>query len=148
RPLVAGESVRLGRSPAGGWSVPWDNQISREHVELVWRGGRLEVRSLDTARNPVFYLGQPVTEFAIEPGEHFVIGLTSFQVIEDTADVSVSSPAPHEEHSFRPGDLRRIQFRNADHRLEVLSQIPQLITESTSDEMFLVRLVGLLLAGI
>jgi adenylate cyclase len=128
--------------------VTWDNQISREHVELVWRGGRLSVRSLETARNPVYYRGQPESDFAVTVGEHFVIGLTSFQVVDDTADVSVHSPEPREEHTFRPGDLRHIQFRNADHRLEVLSQLPQLIAESSSEEMFSVRLVGLLLAGI
>jgi adenylate cyclase len=138
----------LGRAPDGGWSVAWDQQISREHVELVWKDGRLEVHCLESARNPVFYRGQSLRDFTLDVGDHFVIGSTSFHIAEEVADVSLSSPVPREEHAFRPGDLRRIQFRNADHRLEVLSQLPQLIAESTSDEMFSVRLVGLLLAGI
>ena len=148
RPLLEGSAVRLGRAPASGWSVAWDHQISREHVELVWTDGRLDVQCLESARNPVFYRGQSLKEFSLGIGEHFVIGSTSFHVAEEAADVSISSPVPREEHTFRPGDLRRIQFRNADHRLEVLSQLPQLIAESTSDEMFSVRLVSLLLAGI
>jgi adenylate cyclase len=114
----------------------------------MWKSGRLAVRCLNTAKNPVYYRGQPEQEFAVGVGEHFVIGFTSFLVVDDTADVSIHSPAPREEHTFRPGDLRHIQFRNADHRLEVLSQLPQLIAESSSDEMFFVRLIGLLLAGI
>jgi adenylate cyclase len=148
RPLVEASPVHLGRAPTAGWSVAWDPQISREHVELIWKDGRLEVRCLDSARNPVFYRGQSLSRFSLGIGEHFVIGSTSFHVADDVADVSLSSPEPREEHTFRPGDLRRIQFRNADHRLEVLSQLPQLIGESTSDEMLSVRLVSLLLAGI
>lgn len=148
RPLVQGAAVRLGRAPAQGWAVTWDSQISREHVELEWNKSRLEVRVLDAARNPAFHRGQVVRQCSLAIGEYFVIGSTTFHVVEDTADVSISSPVPREQHTFRPGDLRRIQFRNADHRLEVLSQLPQLISESTSDEIFSVRLVGLLLAGI
>ena len=146
RTLPLDKPVMLGRQSV--WSAPWDDHISREHLRLLWNGERLVAQSHPDARNPVFVQGREAAGFELRPGEHFVIGLTSFQVVEETADVSASSPAPREEHSFRPGDLRRIQFRNADHRLEVLSQLPQLITESTSDEMFSMRLIGLLLAGI
>jgi adenylate cyclase len=148
RSLRDGEAVRVGRSPAAGWSVPWDDQISREHIEVVWRGGRLHVRSLETARNPVFFRGQSVTQLQVSLGEHFVIGRTSFHVAADVVAVSAEVPAPREQHTFRPGELRRVQFRNADHRLEVLTQLPELIAESSSDEIFSARLVGLLLAGI
>ena len=148
RPLIEGMRVRLGRAPHSGWEVPWDAQISREHVELEWKNGRLEVQRLESARNPVFVHGQSALGFSLGIGEHFVIGCTTFLVGEEQASVSLSSPAPWEQHTFGAGDLRRIQFRNADHRLEVLSQLPQLIAESTSDETFSVRLVNLLLAGI
>ena len=148
RTLVEGTSMRLGRAPTLGMSVSWDNRISREHVEIVWRDRRLHVRCLESARNPVFYQGEASREFAVEVGEHFVIGSTSFHVAEEQALVSLSPPEPREEHAFRPGDLRRIQFSNADHRLEVLSHLPELIADSTSDEMFSARLVGLLLAGV
>jgi adenylate cyclase len=128
--------------------VPWDGHISREHVELLWQNDRLHVRRLQAVRNPVFFRGQPADEFSLAVGEHFVIGKTSFRVSEGSASVSLSPPSPLEEHTFRPGDLRRIQFRNADHRLEVLSDLPKLIAQSTSEEMLSISLVSLLLAGI
>jgi adenylate cyclase len=151
RPLVEGVTIRLGRAPDAGWSVAWDNQISREHAELTWRGGRLKVRRLEAARNPIFFHGKVETEFTVEPNEFFVIGSTTFFVqggASDAASVSLELPALREQHTFRPGDLRQIQFRDADQRLEVLAHWPELIAESTSDEVFLSRLVSLLLAGI
>jgi adenylate cyclase len=148
RTLVEGTPVQLGRAPTSGWAVPWDSRVSREHVELVWEAGQLRVRCLEAARNPVFVRGQAASDFTLGLGEHFVIGATSFRVVEDQASVSLSAPSPLEEHSFRPGDLRRIQFREADHRLEVLSHLPELIAQSSTEEMFSTRLVGLLLAGI
>jgi adenylate cyclase len=149
RAVPEGAVVRLGRGPADGWAAPWDPQISREHVELVWRAGRLHVRSLESARNPVFHHGQAETSFALEVGDYFVIGGTTFQLAPDEAELAAgSSPSPREQQSFRPGDLRRVQFRDADHRLEVLSDLPKLIGESTSEEMLSIRLVRLLLAGV
>jgi adenylate cyclase len=140
--------IRLGRGPAQGWDVPWDQRISREHVELEWKQDRLYVRSLEAARNPVFFHGKSMADFSLEVGEYFVIGETSFHVAEGQAGVSMSPPLPREQHTFRPGDLRRTRFHNADHRLEVLSQLPQLIAESSSEEMFATHLASLLLAGV
>ena len=100
--LVEGDTVRLGRGPADGWSANWDNQISREHIELRWQAGRLTVKLLESARNPVFYRGQALREFSLGAGEHFVIGTSSFHVTAESADVSLNSPEPREEHTFRP----------------------------------------------
>lgn len=148
RPLVNGDVVRLGRAPAVGWAVPWDGRISREHVEIAWHGERLAVRVLPGARNPAFFRGQAATDFTVGVGEHFVIGGTTFQVGEEQASIALSPASPREEHTFRADELRRVQFSNADHRLEVLSNLPALISDSTSDDVFSVHLVGLLLAGI
>src|SRR5438034_1302125 len=77
--LNEGETVRIGRAPQHGWAVPWDQMISREHADLVWRGGRLTVACAEGARNPVIYRGQPVRQATLAPGEWFQIGQTTFQ---------------------------------------------------------------------
>ena len=148
RQLRPGEVICLGRVPRNGWEVPWDSQISREHVTLLWRDDRLQVKRLPRARNPVFYRGHEVQDFRLKSGEHFVIGTTSFCVTEEQATANPTTPSPVEQYTFRPGDLEHIQFRNADHRLEVLSHLPDVIGKSHSDDELYVRLVSMLLAGI
>ncbi|MEQ8786667.1 MAG: hypothetical protein RIC55_10230 [Pirellulaceae bacterium] len=82
RPLPDGQVIRLGRAPLKGWSVPWDLRISRDHVDLKRVGNRLEVHCLETARNPVYRLGEPQRQFSIVAGEDFRIGATTFRVDE------------------------------------------------------------------
>ncbi len=77
RALPEREPVLLGRS-AGDWSVPWDAHVSRQHVQLLWTGARLEVSQSPQGRNPVFFRGQEAAEFSLNPGEFFVIGQTTF----------------------------------------------------------------------
>ena len=148
RALVPHQSIRLGRAPRDGWAVPWDPLISREHLELRWDGERLQAHRVERARNPVFYRGQAADQFVARVGDCFVIGTTSFYLVEHQVSVSLDVASPCEEHTFHPGDLRRIQFRDADHRLEVLSHFPEVISGSLSDDEFHIRLVNLLLAGI
>ena len=50
RQLPRGETIVLGRT-APTWSVPWDDQISRQHAELHWHQGRLDVKKNATATN-------------------------------------------------------------------------------------------------
>ncbi len=61
------------------WAVPWDSSISRHHAILrVIQGDRLQVTRDPRARNPIFYRGKPRDQFVVVPGEHFVIGHTTF----------------------------------------------------------------------
>jgi hypothetical protein len=86
RPLPEGQVIRLGRAPLQGWSVPWDLRISREHVDLKLVGGRLEVRCLETARNPAYRLGEAQRQFTIGAGEDFRIGGTTFRIDRVSGD--------------------------------------------------------------
>jgi serine/threonine protein kinase len=81
--------------------VPWDLRISREHADLVLEGQVLRVRRLATARNSIYFRGEPVDEFLLEPGEDFRIGQTVFRLAalsSGRADASrpssVSQPSP------------------------------------------------------
>ncbi len=147
RTLPDGEPVVLGRL-VGGWGVPWDQQVSRRHASLLWTGKRLEVARLPDARNPLFLRGAPADRFSLGPGEHFVIGQTTFTLADQQVSVAADAPAPVQQQSFSAQYLKQVQFRNPDHRIEVLSRLPDVISGAAGDEELFVRLVSMLLAGV
>ncbi len=147
RPLPEGQAVILGRS-AGVWAVPWDHHVSRRHAELVWRNGALEVVCLPSASNPIFFQGREATRFRIAPGEHFVIGETTFTVVDQEARITDDAPQPFQQQTFSSEFLRQVRFRNPDYRMEVLSRLPEVISGATGEEELCVRLVSMLLAGL
>lgn len=146
RPLSEQTSV-LGRD-AGAMSAPWDSHISRRHAELAWQGGLLEVRKLEEARNPIYFRGRPEERFLARPGEHFVIGGTTFTVADEKVQVTREGPRPLEEKTYSPGFLQRVRYRNADQRIDVLSRLPEVIRGASDDRELLVRLANILLAGL
>lgn len=81
RTIPHGKAIRLGRLPADGWAVSWDQRISREHADILLQDGVLTVRCLDAAKNPAHYRDQSSREVNVAPGEEFRIGLTRFQVV-------------------------------------------------------------------
>lgn len=141
------ETVLLGRT-APTWSVPWDDQISRRHAELHWHHGRLDVKKKSGATNPIFVEGRRLTEFSVRPGEHFVIGKTSFTLADDQVNVSVDVPHPVTEQAYSSKYLKGVRFRNADQRIDVLSRLPEIVSGATSDNELFVRLINVLLTGI
>lgn len=150
--LRVGETMRLGRAPrdTGGWAVPWDYLISREHADVQWNGDELLVRCLPTARNPVYYRERPTAEFAVSVGEEFRIGTTRFRLETTAAEPRTDDEEPSgiEERSFSARELRQVVFGNAGGRMEVLCQLPRLISRSRTDEEFAGHLTDLLLAAI
>jgi adenylate cyclase len=145
RRLPEDQPVLLGRD-VGDWSVTWDQFISRRHAEVVWTGGRLKVQRLPRARNPVFLRGEEANAFELPPGELFVIGETTFRVIEEKA---ASGPVSTlQEVSISAPELQRIPVRDAAHQLDVLSQLPGVISGAASDAELFDRLSKMLLAGV
>ena len=147
RALQLGRYVTLGRE-SSGWAVPWDDRVSRQHVEICWDGAKLEVRRLPSARNPIFVKGRQATEFDIAAGEHFVIGGTTFTLADERARVSLDVPQPAQQQTFTSQYLQKLQFRHADAHIDVLSRLPEMISGALSDTELYVRLVNLLLAGV
>lgn len=147
RSLSEGKVCTLGRS-VGSWSTPWDDRISRRHIEFCWNNGLLEVTKLADARNPIFIRGRKKERFVIKPGEHFVIGGTTFTVADEHVDLSVVAPRPVTEQTFSPQLLQRHRFRHADQRIEVLSRLPEIVSSAANDVEMLVRVVSVLLTGI
>lgn len=137
----------LGRD-AGFWSVPWDKRISRRHVELCWQTGQLEVERIANSRNPVFFCGREDDRFSLRPGEHFVIGETTFTLTDERVSISLDPPKPSTERTYSAQYLKDLRFRDADARIDILSRIPEIISGADSDEEMFVRLISLLLTGI
>jgi adenylate cyclase len=147
RRLEPGVRQTIGRQ-AGIWSTPWDDRISRRHVEVVYQDGQLRVEALESARNPVFFRGYKTDRFTLKPGDHFVIGETTFSFVDQRIYVSLDLPRPVNERTFTVEELRRQPFREADKRIDVLSRLPEIISGSGTDQELFVRLVNLLLNGI
>ena len=137
-----GRSLTIGRR---GWAVPWEDHLSANHAVVEpLGGGRIRVRQSETASNPVFFRGRPADAFDMVAGEHFVIGQTTFTLLlrdgvahsdgrpADPRRLTPSSPAAGEltEFTFEPERLRRIAFRDASSRIELLSRLPELIEGS------------------
>ena len=143
--LREGAVTRIGRAPQNGTVIPGDISISREHADFRWQDGRLYVTCLPSARNPILLEENETSREGIfVPGDRFRIGMTTFEIgmpdrtggfIEDTEEFSAvdSRPSQFRLRSFSANDLREVGFRHADEQLELLAQLPELISESQSD---------------
>lgn len=147
RKLPSDQAIVLGRE-AHGWSTPWDEHISRRHIQVRYHHGVLQVERLETARNPVFFRGKAQDTFTVRAGENFVVGGTMFTLVEERALATQDLPRPVTEQTFSSDYLRRVQFRHADRRIDALSRLPEIIAGSTNDSELCARIVSVLLAGL
>jgi len=147
RALPEGQTLVLGRA-AGVWTVPWDQHVSRRHATLQYSRNRLEVTALADAQNPIYFRGKESARFALRPGEHFVIGGTTFTLVDQRVNINRDVLQPIQQQRFSSQYLKQIQFRNPDHRMEVLSRLPDVISRATGDSELRVLLVSMLLAGV
>ncbi len=142
---MKGTEIVIGRTDAD-WNVPWDAMISRSHVRLIQSSdGHVRVRCMASARNPVFHRGSKVSEFVLVPGEHFVIGNTTFTLANRPGASDSPVIGDVTEHAYDHVALRRRRFRDAGSRIEMLSHLPDLILGCGSDEELLVRVASVLL---
>ncbi|MBN1589573.1 MAG: hypothetical protein JW888_08670 [Pirellulales bacterium] len=147
RTLPEGEPLVLGRA-AGVWAAPWDAHISRQHARMSLDGDRLDVARLPDARNPVFFHGRESDRFVLRAGEHFVIGNTTFTLVDQRVAVTADDPQPVRQQAYSSKYLKQLPFRNPDRRIEVLSRLPQVISGAAGEAELCVRLVSMMLAGV
>jgi adenylate cyclase len=146
--------IRLGRRPTADaaetvtFEVPWEASLSRDHADLRWTRGRLQVRKLQTAKNPLFFKGEEASEIEMELGEHFVVGETTFTLGEDRASVASDDPTPLEVVGYTIAEMQATRYRNADEKIEVLSRLPAVIRKAATDEELFSQLVLLLFSAI
>jgi adenylate cyclase len=82
-------------------------------------------------------------------GQHFVVGSTAFYILSlGVPDLSSPSTQPVEEVTFEPQELRKVRFRDADNRIEVLSHLPEVIWGARTESELHRRLVNIILAGV
>jgi adenylate cyclase len=107
----------------------------------------LRVTQLSAATNPIYFRGKQSPRFSVRPGEHFVIGETTFTLVNQRVSVTADVPEPFQQQSFSPQFLRQVAFRDPDYRIEVLSRLPEVLTGTNDDQELFVRLVTMILAG-
>lgn len=142
-----GGSAILGRT-SQPLAVSWDERVSRQHARVAWDGQQLEVSKLPEARNAIFFQGKPSDHFYCGLGEHFVIGQTTFTLLDQQLSFTQAEQPAIAEQTFSARMLRQNKFKDADRRIETLGKLPELIAGATSDEELCNRIVNLLLEGV
>ena len=147
RKVPLSQAIAVGRS-AGRWSVPWDDRVSRTHIRISYEDGQLSVARVAESLNPVFYLGTARDQFELRCGEHFVIGSTTFSLVEQNLGATLDAPPPVTEATISHEFLQELRFRDADRRIDALSKLPEILSAAISDEEQSAQLVEVLLASI
>ena len=138
--------VLLGREPDCDLIVDWDPAVSRQHLRIVVDGSTAEVTRLPSAKNPVFLNGKEVETSHLTFEDSFVVGSTSFRLVRGG---DTSSPGtPVEQVSFDQQELQRFRYRDAEKRIDVLTNLPDLIRGARVRSELHVRLANLILAGV
>jgi adenylate cyclase len=145
--LDPGTSMELGREcvPLG---VNWDSQISRRHVMLLLDNEELVVEKIESAQNPVFFGGVERPAVKLKPGEHFVIGKTTFSLSNERVLPTLDVPSPISQRAFSPQFLRNVEYVDADRRIQVLNQLPGIVSSFGNEKELFTRMVNTLLEGI
>jgi len=162
--------IRIGRAPKSGWKIPWESDLADEHADVYWNGETLTVTCLRIADTPIVFRHLLTWELRCRIDEPFQIGQTQFVVVEasplpqqddvaatrnrqarqveDIETTAESDDEVFEEHGYSPEELQQASFSNEPQQVEILSNLPKLISSSKSDEELAAMLVGLLLNAI
>tara|TARA_R110002095_G_scaffold207151_1_gene191897 strand:- start:87435 stop:89207 length:1773 start_codon:yes stop_codon:yes gene_type:complete len=146
--LEAGQELVLGRSQDVPISVSWDDRISRKHALLTVQQKQVLVKRFPSAENQIFVSGKEQDEFLLKPGSAFVIGSTTFQLTDSVSSFASPRESPLEEVTFKPNELLKVRYRDADQRIDVLAHLPELIMDARNEADLYHRLVTMLLSGV
>ena len=133
RHLAPGRDIKIGRA-AAGWAVPWDDRVSRLHARITLDPLGLFVQKLPDARNPIFYQGKTCDAFHVQIGEHFVIGSTTFSLVDEQLDVTSDAPLPLTELTYSPRQLESRPFLNAAREVDAISRLPDIIATAATEK--------------
>lgn len=159
--VPVGRSVRLGREPRQPATHPQpdpefgadlvadkrDLHVSNNHATLVWDGVRLRVQKRPGANNPVFVLDRdnpaapprPADDFTCGPFDQFRIGNTQFTLLPGAEPV---------ERSCSGEELAGLAFVDAEHHLDALAELPDLIHRAADEAQLLDGLLTVALEGV
>lgn len=135
-------TVVLGRTDESDWTVSHEKFLSRRHLELRLKSGRLTVKRLTGATNPVFHQGQEKEAFFLENGDHFVVGKTRFlfshlnQRRDETKPDLMMSLS--QEEVYQKGVVSSDRLKILD-----LLQLPEILRDKTEADSY-THIAGLL----
>ncbi len=140
-----GREAVLGRGQDADCRVEGDQHLSRKHATLRIEGGRLGVKRLPAAANPILCQGRENESFSVEPGGQFVIGTTrfSFLAAEEAKHTPQSGPAPQLQHTMSEVELYQGAANTDRLRLMDLMELPEILSDKPPGEAY-VHLAGLL----
>jgi len=118
------QPLELGRD-ASPFRTAWDSQVSRRHAILTLHDDELQVERLAAARNPVFFGGKEKDSFRVKPGEHFVIGSTTFMMTNERAMPTLDLPKPVTQKRFSAEFLRS----NVEYEKELYTRLVNILME-------------------
>lgn len=132
-----GEShaVVLGRTDESDWAVPHEKFLSRRHLELRMKAGRLMVKRLTGTTNPLFHKGVEKESFLLESGDQFVVGKTRFHFAllssrKEELKPDLKMSMSQEEVYQRGGDVP------ARLRILDLLELPELLRQKAESDSF------------
>src|SRR5689334_22148809 len=110
--LVEGVELPLGRTVQSAQiQASWDKYIADWHAVVRWEQGRLFVKRCSSANDcgAIFYGGEERDEFALIPGEGFVIGRTIFKLDpSNTEKATGGEQLSSKTQFFRVEDLTQL----------------------------------------
>jgi len=128
-------TVILGRTEESDWVVPFERYLSRRHLELHMKAGKLHVKRLTGATNPVFYKGKEIEAFVIETGEQFVVGKTRFMFNVKTKQ-SEQDDSPLLRYSMQEPAAFSKSLMSDRLRLLDLLELPEILRLKSTSESF------------
>ena len=147
RHLAPGREIKIGRT-AAGWGIPWDDRVSRLHVAVTLESSGLRVDRIRGTQNPVFFKGKSCDSFRVQIGEHFVVGSTTFLLVDEQLAVTLDAPIPLAERTYSPRLLESRPFLDATRQIDAISRLPDIIAGAGTDEELFVQLTNLLFSAI
>ncbi len=131
--MADNHTVVLGRTPDSDWVVPYEKFLSRRHLELRLKSGRLTIKRLTGTTNPIFHQGLEKEAFFLETGDQFVVGKTRFIF---SASGKRDDPSPALKMSMSQEEV--YQKGGVSDRLRILDllELPEILREKSSADSF------------
>ncbi|HTA77431.1 MAG TPA: adenylate/guanylate cyclase domain-containing protein [bacterium] len=128
-------TVTLGRTEESDWVVPFERYLSRRHVDLRMKSGKLLVKRLSGTTNPIFYKGEEKEAFTLETGEQFVIGKTRFHFNIKSRQI-VQEDSPLLRYSMQEPAAFSKSLMSDRMRLLDLLELPEILRLKSPAESF------------
>jgi len=148
--LKPGKKYAVGRAEGVDLKVEGEPFMSRRHAEVWLEAGKLKVKRLAGASNPIVFKGHDTAEYSggvvtMGMDEFFVIGKAKFFLMGERTETEERTPenAPNRKKTIEEDELYSWGGRSDRLRLVDLLQIPEMI-RTQAREQFHANLAGLL----